>query len=121
MARKKMRARARKSKDMEKLTGQLVNAIGRARELWDRRMSELVAALVRISDQQKTLTNLMGRVVFPAEAMDDLTGELRAVRILLDKDGQFRGMDKTRAKRDLKKARGQRPQDEGSLAGSGGG
>lgn len=49
------------------------------------------------------LTNLMGRVVFPAEAMVELTGELRALRLLIDREGTTLFMDKERIKSDQAK------------------
>jgi hypothetical protein len=53
----------------------------------------------------KNLANITARYVLPQEAMDDLTGELRALRQLLDSDGKYTIMDAARARRDTKKAR----------------
>ena len=49
-------------------------------------------------DAIKRVENLIARFVIPQEALDQLTGELRAVRWLMDKTGEFRDMDKPRSK-----------------------
>ena len=54
----------------------------------------------------RNLANVTTRYVLPQEAMDDLTGELRALRHLLDSDGKYAVMDATRARREAKKERG---------------
>lgn len=57
---------------------------------------KLVASIDRLAVQTErlersvtALANMMGRVVFPAEAMEELTGCLRAVVYVLDTDKQF--------------------------------
>jgi hypothetical protein len=106
MAKKKAKARAgSKSKADKKL---------------EESVDKLASEIHRLTERQDALIPLIGRIVSPTDAIDDLTSELRAVRMLLDKEGKFIGMDRERAKRDLKKERTHAPGDEGSLAGSGG-
>lgn len=46
----------------------------------------------------KRLEKLISRYVIPQEALEELTGELRAVRRLIDKEGVFRDLDRPRKK-----------------------
>ena len=45
------------------------------------------------------LSNILGRSVFPEEALNDLTGELRAVRYLMDTNKEYAFIDRESAKR----------------------
>jgi len=50
----------------------------------------------RLREEIRNLTNITARYVFPQKAMDELTGELRALRQLLDKDGKYAVIDSIR-------------------------
>lgn len=62
-------------------------------------VNRLSVEVGRLRDVVEKLVNMMGRVVFPEEAMNELTGELRVLRHLLDKRGEFRHVDRNRAYR----------------------
>lgn len=47
-----------------------------------------------VAKKHSEILGFLGRVHFPADAIEALTGELRAVRILLDKDREYSFLDK---------------------------
>jgi hypothetical protein len=63
--------------------------------------TEQYAAMVSIMTKKlQSVEEIVGRVVFPERAMQEMVGELRALRHLLDERGQFRSMDSERKKAD---------------------
>lgn len=68
-------------------------------------IERLTGTVGMLRNEVEKLTNIMGRVVFPAEAMDELIGELRAFRYLLDQRGDYSFLDRVKAKRDMNRAR----------------
>jgi len=71
----------------------------------EEQVQRLAVEVGRLRDKIADFENIVGRVVFPAEAMGDLTGELRAIRLLLDEQGHHRFMDRERHKRERDKKR----------------
>jgi hypothetical protein len=69
---------------------------GRTQEKLQKSVDSLVGDVGRLQRCVDHLTQIMGRIVFPAEAMNELTGELRAIRQLMDEKGRFAFMDKER-------------------------
>jgi len=65
----------------------------------------LQSEIERFRQEIRSFTNVTARYVFPQNAMDDLTGELRALRQLLDKDGKYAVLDSIREKRRMEEAR----------------
>lgn len=87
-------------------------------------VARLAVEVGRLRDQVQGFQNIIGRVVFPAEAMQALTAELRALRYLLDKEGRFAVMDKARAAQEVQQEAAARstappaaPRAEGSMGG----
>ena len=62
------------------------------------KIEQLNGMLDIVAKRHGEILSFLGRVTFPAAALAELTGELRALRWLLDKTGEFRYMDKERAK-----------------------
>lgn len=59
-------------------------------------IDSLVGDVGRLQRSVEHLTQIMGRIVFPAAAMSELTGELRAIRQLMDREGRFTFIDRER-------------------------
>ena len=79
---------------------------------WQLKLEEIITNLAgevgRLRTAVDDLRKTQMTVVFPAQAMDDLTGELRAIRYLLDKEGRYSFMDKQRAQREVRQKRSRR-------------
>ena len=71
----------------------------------ERTISGLQSEINALREEIRSLSNIIARVVSPVEAMEDLTGELRALRQLLDKDGKYAFVDSQREKERVKKER----------------
>ena len=70
------------------------------------REEKLEKAITRLSGEVgilqhklQILSNILGRNVFPEEALNDLTGELRSIRYLMDTNKDYAFIDRERAKR----------------------
>jgi hypothetical protein len=58
------------------------------------KLEQFCGMLGVVSGKVEAVQNFVGRVTFPAEAINALTGELRVFRHLLDKAGEFKHMDR---------------------------
>ena len=65
----------------------------------------MLAAINALQTEIRTLSSIQARGSFPAGAMNELTGELRALRNLLDPKGRYAFMDSVRAKEELEAER----------------
>lgn len=80
--------------------------------------TEQFSAMVgRVEARIKGLEDLIARAHFPAEEMHLLAGELRALRYLLDQNGDYKQLDKLH--KDLREKRERERQDEHSEKGQG--
>lgn len=77
-----------------------VFGFGRVKKL-QTEVQALSVQVGRLRDAVDRLTNFLGRAIFPIEAMGELTGELRAIRQLMDTEGRYRFIDR---ERELRKA-----------------
>jgi len=71
-------------------------------------INALRAEVLALRKSNEAFANIVARVVFPADAMGDLTEELRAFRHLLDTTGELKFIDRLRDARDKKKRKGGR-------------
>jgi len=80
--------------------------LGEVIKLLSSRVESLGTDIARLSTKMGDLSKSISRwVVCPAESMDMLTGELRALRYLLDKEDRFSFMDRGRASAEIKNVR----------------
>lgn len=61
------------------------------------RLGEFNGLMARVLQQEQAITKLIGTVVSPEKALTELTGELRAIRQMMDKDGKYAFMDKPKS------------------------
>lgn len=78
-------------------------------------MGPLVAEIMALRAEIRFLASVQARVVFPVNAMSELTGELRALRNLLDPKGRYAFMDSVRAKEELEAERKKLEEDRKKL------
>ena len=67
-------------------------------------IDRLTVQTERLERLSTALSNIVGRVVFPAEAMEELTGCLRAVVYVLDTSKQFSHLVAARKKEPVQPA-----------------
>ena len=84
-------------------------------------MGPLTSEINALRTEIRALHNVQSRVVFPADAMNELTGELRALRHLLDEKGRYAFMDSILEKKKLEVERAQREEERKVAAGGKGG
>lgn len=80
----------------------------------------MLAAINALQTEIRTLSSIQARGVFPASAMNELTGELRALRYLLDPKGRFAFMDSVKAKEELDAERKKLEEERAAAGGKGG-
>ena len=85
------------SEKLEEVVAALTQAIDKPGGLTSK-IEQLCGLIASLQGKTQKIEDFLGRVVFPADAMGELTAELRAVRYLLDENHKFRNMDVQRAK-----------------------
>ena len=82
-----------KKSAVDKETAAFIKEVGIGPALVQR-LGEFNGLLARVLEHEQKIVQQIGTVVAPVGAMTALTGELRALRQLLDKEGKFAFMDK---------------------------
>lgn len=63
-------------------------------EVFTSKVEQFCGVVDMVNRRVKGVEDFLGRVTFPAQALSDLTGELRALRHLWDKEGKYAFMDR---------------------------
>lgn len=99
-----MATKKAKKKDLAAEMSTLSDRIGEVTAALERaggvvqKMEQVAALMDLIVKRTEDIKNFLGRVVAPTEAMNSMTGELRALRRLIDKHGEYLFLDKAHAR-----------------------
>ena len=76
-----------------------VEQLSKNLEIFSGKVEQFSGMLASLQRSVQSVQDFVGRAVFPAKALGDLTGELRALRHLWDKEGKYAFMDRPQEER----------------------